>query len=524
MNARCFSPSALARKPPKVPIPTYRWEDVRRSKLQGGYPWTHLYKAPFGEEPHPERYTMEEFRRSKSSSTLARPNTLDIQVKASFEIRCPISSEFQELPNGTPSERGSTEPIITEAVTPDVPPKIHVGGRDSVVSVQTLESAESSDNVSQYLEKEREETKEEPKVEQMQTEELVAGRTERAKSEEPKRKRKLSIESSYSRISLSKLAFLKKMRDAKEKVKIPKLSFRRHKNDPESQKKAEQEKLEKEKKKKEKRREEHERLHPDKPVYIHIPLKPPPGETDEFSYLEFEEKKPAPSTSKQDEQQPPASLDSAEVGVQFIVLTPPSDDEVLSDSTIPETPSESEKFFDNSKIDELKTLAKNAVDLAIASKKLETVREENGNGKEATPPPPQQKDEAMVVEQETKMEVDEAAVDEKMAVDDPVEQKVVIDEEDGLRSNEATASTPSQVEKKRLSFRRQYKKIDPERIYEDVQVQKTEDETAKTDDEKLKATDATQSMSVDEEKTYLDQKIIKNTSLEEDYNKWSKTK
>lgn len=29
-------------------------------------------------------------------------------------------------------------------------------------------------------------------------------------------------------------------------------------------------------------------MKPDKPVYIHIPLKPPPGETDEFSYLEFE--------------------------------------------------------------------------------------------------------------------------------------------------------------------------------------------------------------------------------------------
>ncbi|KAF7276497.1 hypothetical protein GWI33_010225, partial [Rhynchophorus ferrugineus] len=31
------------------------------------------------------------------------------------------------------------------------------------------------------------------------------------------------------------------------------------------------------------------------------------------------------------------------------------------------------------------------------------------------------------------------------------------------------------------------------------------------------------SMSVDEEKSYLDQKIVKDTSLEEDYNKWSKS-
>lgn len=461
---------------------------------------------------------------------------------------------FQELPNGSPSEKGSADPIITEAVTPEAPPKKAFGTRDSIVSVRTLESAESSDNVSQYLDKEEtanekaEETKmEEDKPEELkpveeQPAEVVAGsstnngRSGRAKSEEPKRKRKLSIDSSYSRISLSKLAVLKKLRDAKDKVKIPKFSFKKHKNDEEAQKKAAQENAEKESKKKQQRKEEYERLHPNKPVYIHIPLKPPPGETDEFSYLEFEEKKDAaPTTTKETEEQPAASSpDSPDVTcVQFIVLTPPSDDEILNDPAIPETPSESEKFFDSTKIDELKTLAKNAVDVAIAAKKLETVREENGNGKEPTPPPPQKEEKLVVEEQETKMEVDEekpstSTAQEETVVDDP-SGKMVIDEEDGLRSNEAASASkpeelksvgeqPSQVAEKRLSFRRKFKKNDPERIYEDVQV------GGKTDDEKLKAADITHSMSVDEEKAYLEQKVMNSTSLEEDYNKWSKTK
>lgn len=434
--------------------------------------------------------------------------------------------------------------------------------------MKTIESAESSDNVSQYLDKdeikesetEDKQSETEDKTEQTKMEEdisekpspdqITAGsstngtRAERAKSEEPTRKRKLSIESSYSRISLSKLAVLKKLKDAKEKVKIPKFSFRKHKDEI-AKKKAEQDKAEKEKKRKEKRKEEYERLHADKPVYIHIPLKPPAGQTDEFSYLEFQDKTDIPPPSQ--EAEVASSPDSTDLtGVQFIVLTPPSDDEILSDPTIPETPSESEKFFDTTKIEELKTLAKNAVDQAIVSHKLETVKEENSNGKEATPPPPlleqlppeteKNVEEVETEETKVKMEVNEetpstSAVLENVVLDKSPE-KMVIDEEDGLRSSETASVSKSEdtkgttnteqlsspVEEKRLSFRRKFKKNDPDSIYEDVQV------GGKTDDEKLKAADVSQSMSVDEEKAYLEQKVMNHTSLEEDYNKWSKTK
>ncbi|XP_017042499.1 uncharacterized protein LOC108088973 isoform X2 [Drosophila ficusphila] len=40
-------------KPP-VPLQTYRWEDLKRAKERGGYPWTHLYKRPLGPDEEPE--------------------------------------------------------------------------------------------------------------------------------------------------------------------------------------------------------------------------------------------------------------------------------------------------------------------------------------------------------------------------------------------------------------------------------------------------------------------------------------
>ncbi|KAI9559457.1 hypothetical protein GHT06_013447 [Daphnia sinensis] len=38
--------SSGTRGPPPTPPPTYLWEEVRRSKCRGGYPWTILYKPP----------------------------------------------------------------------------------------------------------------------------------------------------------------------------------------------------------------------------------------------------------------------------------------------------------------------------------------------------------------------------------------------------------------------------------------------------------------------------------------------
>lgn len=35
---------------PPVPIKTYQWEDVRRDRLVGAYPWTHLNKGPYNDD------------------------------------------------------------------------------------------------------------------------------------------------------------------------------------------------------------------------------------------------------------------------------------------------------------------------------------------------------------------------------------------------------------------------------------------------------------------------------------------
>lgn len=499
---------------------------------------------------------MEEFRRSRSSSTLGKTDALEIH----------------ELPNGSSSERGSVEPIISEATTPE-PTQIN-RARDS--SIVTLESAGSSDNISQYLDKDEKDRDENISAEQTNT--AVAnenkenvnptntallgqldtnGRNERAKSEEPKRKRKLSIESSYSRISLSKLGVLKKLRDAKEKIKVPKLSFRRK-----SPKKKTNEKDKKEKEEKEEENKPVEKAknttkarptNPDKPVYIHIPLKPPPGETDEFSYLEFgEEAISQPSTSKEpDELQSTPDSPAPAAGVQFIVLTPPSDDEILEDAHIPDTPSEGGKFFDNVRIEDLKTLAKDVVDgMEARNKKLATVEEDKENGNAVD-----NLEEGALKEQPTNTEekgdkngeTGEYVSTEKTEKSDEIkkqEEKMVIDEEDGLRSSEVvkteviqevsstekpenvSPNTTSQVAEKRRSFRKKAKNEDADRIYEDVQVPQPISNPVPSPEKaaNLQPSDVSQSMSVDEEKTYLDEKIIKTTSLEEDYNKWSKTK
>lgn len=547
-----------------MPIKTYHWEDVRKSRRKGGYPWTYLDRPPFEEEPHPEHYTMEEFRRSRSSSTLGKTDVLEIQ----------------ELPNGSSSDHGSVEPIISEATTPE-PPRIK-RTRDS--SIVTLESAGSSDNLSQYLDKDEKDRDEKYRDENVSTAQPnvgvtndekenvkstneeqpgqldTNGRSDRAKSEEPKRKRKLSIESSYSRISLSKLGVLKKLRDAKEKMKVPKLSFRRKL----PKKKAEEKDQNKEDKPPEKAKNttksQLKSTNPDKPVYIHIPLKPPPGETDEFSYLEFGEQPNQPSTSKEPDQ-PQSTPDSPAAGasgVQFIVLTPPSDDEILEDAHIPDTPSSGEKFFDNVRIEDLKTLAKDVVDgMEARRKKLATVEEDKENGSAADTPDEASQDEQLKSTEEKSEKIEDTAEKiedevEKISIGarkesnkiENREEKMIIDEEDGLRSSEiiqteasqevssvdnksenASPST-SQVAEKRRSFRKKAKKEDADRIYEDVQVPqaKSNAEARLEKPANLQPSDISQSMSVDEEKTYLDEKIIKTTSLEEDYNKWSKTK
>lgn len=533
-----FSFLFLDKLVPPTPLKTYRWEDVRRSKLKGGYPWTYLQKEPYNEHIDPEEFTMDYFRRSKSASTLGTKSESGVVI--------------EEITETEEKEKKMDE--INEAQKPSAAIDLADSSGDDNVS-QYLDKDESAQNLNlPGSSKEEKSTLEIPRN---------GERQERAKSEEPKRKRKLSIESSYSRISMksfSKLGVMKRLKEAKDKIKLPKFASLTKLDKKQKKNKTKSEKDLKITAKKEPKNDNQTK--DQKPVYIHIPLKPPPGETDEFSKFaeegtSKETSKTEPSTEneeqKSEEEKEPSS-------VQLIILTAPSDDEILDSASTPNTPTEVEK----TNIYALKSLAKDIADEISPETKsnehLNVIVEERSSEEKEEDKHLEEKmeiteilDEDTVVspKKDNKIEPSNKPDDvynKRDEISVPIEEnkapeklieKIMVDEEDGLKlSDQAIAlineelakenlpkieeaeiksslkeTSGSPAVKKRVSFKRKAK-IDGD--YEDVQPPKDEKVSA------AQSAEITQSMSVDEEKTYLDDKIIKSASLEEDYNKWSK--
>lgn len=85
---------------PPIPLQTYRWEDLKRSKEQGGYPWTHLYKSPLGSDEEPEIIfrlnTLPKTRRKIKSQLI------DADTVPRFEERVTVTQENIVL--NTPTE------------------------------------------------------------------------------------------------------------------------------------------------------------------------------------------------------------------------------------------------------------------------------------------------------------------------------------------------------------------------------------------------------------------------------------
>ncbi|XP_028128432.1 titin isoform X3 [Diabrotica virgifera virgifera] len=281
------------RKFPRVPIKTYKWEDVRRSRRRGGYPWTHLYKEPFYDIFDPEPYTMEGMRNAKSSSTMGKSD-MDISEVSTFDNQSSYMVEEIEIPNievkdpqNHSIKTSCSSLILDEDQCDDSDTKETDEVQDADVAKEDKDhlspgmfflhhSEESLDNISQLLDKEEHAAPERPN--NRKTEETLEAHSSN-------RKRKLSAD---SKISLGKQAILQKLKDTKDKIKMPKITFpikqkkpiKKQKNSPPPQTKNPTHKT---------------HTSPIEPVYIHIPLKPPPGETDEFSSLEFEtesDKKP----------------------------------------------------------------------------------------------------------------------------------------------------------------------------------------------------------------------------------------
>lgn len=69
-----FSPDQ-AKGVPIVPIKTYQWEDLRRAREAGGYPWTHLLKVPLEGEITAEDIIRETTPRRSMSREVSRSRT-----------------------------------------------------------------------------------------------------------------------------------------------------------------------------------------------------------------------------------------------------------------------------------------------------------------------------------------------------------------------------------------------------------------------------------------------------------------
>ncbi|KAG5874770.1 hypothetical protein JTB14_016261 [Gonioctena quinquepunctata] len=276
-----FGASPRPKRDPRVPIKTYKWEDIKRSRSKGGYPWTYLYKEPYDEELDPEPYTMEGMRKSKSSSTMGKS---DIEISEVTESGNHTPVEIGDLPEKSDDLQIITEPddhsikcssssVVIEECDANNKEKRSPG-------MFFLDSAESSDDISQYLDKE-----DHGPADKKSNDCEMDTNTESDNKDEPQnRKRKLSAESSYSRISQTKSAILKKIKDAKAKIKVPKMSFptsklkkplpkKKSNSPPETKKETVKSNISSKN---------------IKPLYIYIPLKPPQGQTDEFSHLEYD--------------------------------------------------------------------------------------------------------------------------------------------------------------------------------------------------------------------------------------------
>lgn len=100
---------------PPVPLKTYQWEDIRRQKLEGGYPWTHLYKRPFDNEdwekareheyepvvPMDTRNAQPPFIKiiAENESTPTPDSEMNETIQDKHHLRVPNKNEYEDSEN-----------------------------------------------------------------------------------------------------------------------------------------------------------------------------------------------------------------------------------------------------------------------------------------------------------------------------------------------------------------------------------------------------------------------------------------
>lgn len=257
-------------------VSEHNWEDIRSSRSKGGYPWTHLYKEPLEVELDPEPFTMEGLRKAKSSSTVGKSD-IEIYDVTDFELDLSLATD----------ERNDTSQIVSEADDHSINKntgsvtieECQIGESSQTKPKNVMDSAESWDNISQYLDKDDRGPLESIDKETSTTD-------EKTDIKDNERKRKLSAESSYSRLSQTKSALMKKINDTTNKIKIPKFTITASKIKKTISKKAKGSPTEIKKETTKRNSKDHTNQKDVKPVYVHIPLNPPAGKEDESSHLE----------------------------------------------------------------------------------------------------------------------------------------------------------------------------------------------------------------------------------------------
>ncbi|XP_004525288.1 uncharacterized protein LOC101458451 isoform X1 [Ceratitis capitata] len=107
---------------PPVPLQTYRWEDLRRAKERGGYPWTHLYKRPLGPDEEPEIVLLlrksQEFRFVSESPKSLKKVRIDEQViiKQPERYIQELSEAEEDYPQSAPEDE-ETHSLRSESIS-----------------------------------------------------------------------------------------------------------------------------------------------------------------------------------------------------------------------------------------------------------------------------------------------------------------------------------------------------------------------------------------------------------------------
>ncbi|XP_067646714.1 uncharacterized protein [Eurosta solidaginis] len=107
---------------PPVPLQTYRWEDLRRAKERGGYPWTHLYKRPLGPDEEPEILLLlrksQEIRFVSESPKSLKKVRIDEQVIVKQPERYiqELSEAEEDYPQSSPEDE-ETHSLRSESIS-----------------------------------------------------------------------------------------------------------------------------------------------------------------------------------------------------------------------------------------------------------------------------------------------------------------------------------------------------------------------------------------------------------------------